>query len=291
MADRLASLLDHFSVTAQLFHAGVLCGSHLLAEQANQGQLHLIRRGPLTVHHGNDTLVIDRPSLLLYPRPLAHRFESDPQTGAEMACANLVFEGGTENSICNALPDVVCLALDEMPDAAAVLALLFDEAFSARCGRATVVNRLFEVVLVQVLRELMERSEVKGGMLAGLAHPRLRHALVAMHADPAKGWGLEELGQCCGMSRSVFASSFKEVVGSTPGAYLQQWRISLAQRMLRQGKALQQIAQEIGYGSETAFSRAFRAQVGMPPRQWREAARRGSSGVAAGGGNGVLSLS
>lgn len=276
MVDRLASLLDHFSVTAQVFHAGVLCGSHLLAAQASQGQLHLIRRGPISVHHGQQTLRIERPSLLLYPRPLAHRFDSDPDTGAEMACANLVFEGGTENSICNALPDVVCLPLDEMPDAANVLNLLFDEAFGARCGRTTVVNRLFEVVLIQVLRELMERNEVKGGMLAGLANARLRHALVAMHAEPGQDWSLEALGQCCGMSRSVFANSFKEVVGSTPGAYLQQWRIHLAQRMLRQGKALAHIAQAVGYGSETAFSRAFRAQVGMPPRQWREAMRKGS---------------
>lgn len=271
MVDRLAALLDHFSVTAQTFHAGTLCGSHWLAAQENMGQLHLIRRGPLTVYHEGTSLQIAAPSLLLYPRPIAHRFESDAHSGADMVCANLVFAGGVNNSIADALPNVVCLALADMPDAAVVLQLLFDEAFSLRCGRTTVLNRLFEVVLVQVLRQLMERSQVQGGMLAGLAHPRLRLALVAMHEAPAKPWSLEELGAQCGMSRSVFANSFRDTVGCTPGVYLQQWRLALAQRLLRQGRSLQQVAETVGYGSETAFSRAFRSQIGMPPRQWREA--------------------
>ncbi|WP_139326708.1 cupin domain-containing protein [Pseudomonas sp. RL] len=59
-------------------HAGTLWGSHLLQAQGGTGQLHLIRRGPITVVHGSTRLQIDRPSLLLYPRPIAHRFESDP---------------------------------------------------------------------------------------------------------------------------------------------------------------------------------------------------------------------
>lgn len=274
MVDRLAALLDHFSVTAQTFHAGTLCGSHWLEAKDNMGQLHLIRRGPITVYHGADKLQIDEPSLLLYPRAMAHRFESDAHSGADMVCANMRFEGGVNNSIAEALPNVVCLPLAEMPEAATVLQLLFDEAFAQRCGRTTVLNRLFEVVLIQVLRQLMERSQVQAGMLAGLAHPRLRLALVAMHEAPAKAWSLEELGAGCGMSRSVFANSFRDVVGCTPGVYLQNWRIAIAQRLLRQGKTLQHVADTVGYGSEPAFSRAFRSLVGMPPRQWREAQKQ-----------------
>jgi AraC-like DNA-binding protein len=274
MVDRLAALLDQFSVTAQTFHAGTLCGSHLLAAKGDKGQLHLIRRGPLTVHHGSERLQIDTPSLLLYPRPMDHRFESDARSGADMVCADLLFEGGVNNSIAGALPDVVCLPLEQMPDAATVLQLLFDEAFAQRCGRTTVLNRLFEVVLIQVLRQLMERRLIKGGMLAGLAHPRLRLALVAMHESPARSWSLQELGALCGMSRSVFANGFRDAVGCTPGVYLQNWRIAVAQRLLRQGQSLQQVTDAVGYGSETAFSRAFRARVGMPPRQWREAQRQ-----------------
>jgi AraC family transcriptional regulator, alkane utilization regulator len=59
-------------------------------------------------------------------------------------------------------------------------------------------------------------------------------------------------------------------VGLTPGAYLQRWRIGLAQKRLRQGQSLKTIAAEVGYGTEAALSRAFRAQTGSSPRDWRK---------------------
>lgn len=270
MADRLAALMAHFPVTAQVFHAGALCGINILEAGDGPGQLHLVRSGTVEVFHGRESLRIERPSLLLYPRPLTHRFVSDAERGADMACANLHFEGGANNPIASALPDVVCLPLDAIAGAEPVLALLFEEAFDQRCGREALVSRLFEVVMIQILRQLMESGEVKGGLLSGLSHPRLRNALVAMHEAPAKDWTLEELAQAAGMSRSVFATGFREAVGTTPGQYLQGWRIGLAQQALRRGRPLKIVASEVGYGSEAALSRAFKAQTGVSPRRWRQ---------------------
>ena len=85
--------------------------------------------------------------------------------------------------------------------------------FAQRCGRLALIERLFEVVMIQVLRQLMERGEVQGGLLSGLSHPRLRNALVAMHEAPADAWTLESLAQAAGMSRSAFASAFVDAVG------------------------------------------------------------------------------
>ena len=217
MVDRLAVLLDRFSVSAQVFNAGALCGINTLEAEMGLGQLHLIRQGPLEVVYGATSLRIDEPSLLLFPRALTHRFISDPVRGADMTCATLRFEGGDQNPICAALPDAVCLPLSGIHGAGDVLALLFEEAFTQRCGRTALVNRLFEVVMIQVLRQLMETGEVKGGMLAGLSHPRLRNAIVAMHEAPAKDWTLEDLARVAGMSRTVFASTFRESLGITPG--------------------------------------------------------------------------
>jgi AraC-like DNA-binding protein len=73
------------------------------------------------------------------------------------------------------------------------------------------------------------------------------------------------------MSRSVFADTFRDTIGCTPGAYLQSWRVSLAQQSLRRGRALKMIAIEVGYGSEAALSRAFKAHSGVTPRKWRQA--------------------
>lgn len=271
MVDRLAALVERFSVTAQVFHAGALCGTNTLEADGVSGQMHLVRQGTVKVIHHDGSLNITQPSLLLYARPMTHRFITDPEHGADMACASLLFEGGEQNPIVASLPNVVCLPLNAIAGASQVLELLFDEAFTQRCGRVAVVNRLFEVVMIQILRQLMENNDVKGGMLAGLSHPRLRNALVAIHEEPTKAWTLDTLAERAVMSRSVFASSFNEVVGITPGKYLQGWRIRLAQKALRNGRPLKMIAGEVGYGSEVALSRAFKAYTGMPPRQWREA--------------------
>lgn len=270
MADRLAALMAHFPVSAQVFNAGPLCGINTLESDGRHGQLHLVRSGTVEVRYRNGSLLVERPSLLLFPRPLSHRFHTDPDVGADMVCAHLSFEGGAGNPVAAALPEVVCLPVDEVPGAAPVLALLFEEAFGRRCGRVAVVERLFEVVMVQILRQLMESGQVQGGLLSGLSHPRLRHALVAMHEDPAREWTLDGLAQAAGMSRSVFATVFRETVGSTPGQYLQAWRIALAQQALRRGRPLKAIAVDVGYGSEAALSRAFKARTGLSPRAWKQ---------------------
>ena len=72
------------------------------------------------------------------------------------------------------------------------------------------------------------------------------------------------------MSRSVFAATFRETVGSTPGQYLLGWRVALAQQALRRGRPLKVIAAEVGYGSEAALSRAFKAHGGLSPRAWKQ---------------------
>lgn len=271
MTDRLAVLLERFSVTAQVFHAGALCGVNLLEAEGDPGQLHLVKEGAVEVFHGNASHRVDVPSLLLYPRPMSHRFVTDPVRGADMACANVRFDGGAGNPIAASLPEFICLPLDAIDGASPVLDLLFDEAFAQRCGRHCLINRLFEALMILILRQLMERGEVRSGMLAGMSHPRLRHALVAVHESPANEWTLDELAAVAGMSRSVFASAFRDTVGVTPGHYLQGWRVSLAQQALRQDRPLKVVAADVGYGSEAALSRAFKAHVGMAPREWKRA--------------------
>ena len=270
--DRLDALLHHFPVRARLFHAGALCGVTRFSAADGGGQLHLVQQGELVVQHpGQPPLHITQPSLLFYPRPLARRFVSDKRHGATLACAQLQFEGGADNPLAGAMPDIVCVPLQQIPGAAAILELLFAEAFSNYCGREALLDCLFEAVFIQLLRYLMEAGQLQGGMLAGMSHPRLRRALVAMHDQPAAAWTLDELARLCGMSRSVFAGSFRSTLGCTPGTYLQGWRISLAQQLLRQGLPLKLIADRVGYGSEAALSRAFKAHSGQTPRAWKQA--------------------
>lgn len=268
MADRLAALMNHFPVHAKVFNAGALCGLTIVENDAVHGQLHLVRQGEVEVRYGRHVLHIDQPSVLLFPRPVRHDFITDLEGGAELVCAKLAFEGGPDNPIALALPELVSLPLENIDGAEPVLQLLFQEAFDERCGRLALIERLFEVVMIQILRVLIEKGQLQGGMLSGLLHPRLRYALVAMHESPEREWTLNNLAAVAGMSRSVFATAFRETVGITPGQYLQGWRVQLAQKSLRRGLPLKAIAAEVGYGSEAALSRAFKAYAGQSPRQW-----------------------
>ena len=96
--DRLQGLLSRFSVSARLFHSGPLCGITDIDDNG-LGQLHLVRRGPLEVRHAGAVVQVVEPSLLFYPRPLAHRFISDNTVGADMACANLAFGGAVSAGV------------------------------------------------------------------------------------------------------------------------------------------------------------------------------------------------
>lgn len=269
--DRLNALLQRFSVSARMFHSGALCGVTPIPAQAGLGQLHLLKRGPLRVEHGRRGTTYDEPTLLFYPRPLAHRFVSDEVAGADMVCALVEFNGGAVNPLVQALPEFVAMPLAQLDEAALVLDLLFREAFGAQCGRQSVIDRLFEVVLIHVLRRLMQAGATQDGLLAGMAHPQLHKALVAMHEDPSRAWSLPQLAAIAGMSRSSFAAVFKQAVGKTPGDYLAAFRLCIAQGMLRRGQPLKHIAQDIGYGSTAALSRAFKAGCGVSPREWLNA--------------------
>ena len=271
ITDRLQSLLQRFSISARMFHSGPLCGMHDFGSHDGSGHLHLIRRGPVRAQHATGTVLrIEQPSLVLYPQGLAHRFLTDPDTGADLACANITFGSG-HSPLAQALPELVIVPLAKLSSATAVLDVLFEEAFAQRCGRQVLVDRLFEAVLVLVLRHLLDSGRLAVGPLAGLSHPRLVHAMTAMHDAPGDPWTLATLATRAGMSRSRFAAAFAQTVGMPAASYLASYRISLAKDLLQQGRPLERIANDIGYGSSAALSRAFTAQCGTSPRAWKQA--------------------
>lgn len=269
MLDRLASLFEHFSLKAHTFQSGSLCGYNQVAYKKSVGQLHLIRGDHVEVWHGRKkTYIISQPSLLFYPRPLARHFVIGDERDAHFLCAHVSFDGNEANPIANALPESLCLPLASLPHCEKILSLLFEEAEACNCGRQPLLDRLFEVLLIQLLRELMESGVMKVGMLAGLADQNLRKAIVAMHDKPEIDWTVESLASEACMSRSIFSNLFRETIGETPAKYLQRWRIGLVQKWLKNGQSLKLIAGEAGYKSESALSRAFKSQSGLSPREW-----------------------
>jgi len=274
--DRLSGILARFRVHAQLHHSGMLCGLNHFDAGEGHGFLHVLRRGRLEVSHPGArdvpaSIRLDEPTLLLYPRPLTHRFHNPPQEGSDFTCARLCFDGGPENPLARALPPLVALPLTRVPGLELALELLFSETDRVRCGQRLLADRLFEVVVLQLLRWLLDHPQEAGirpGLIAGLSDPRLARALVAMHDDPGGPWTLERMAERAGMSRTAFATCFRETVGQTPADYLTGWRVALAQSRLREGRPIKILANELGYANPSALSRAFAAKVGMSPRHW-----------------------
>lgn len=275
--DRLSSLLERFKVRAQLFHHGPLCGISRFPAEPGRGFLHVMQRGELELRHGKNPdglprrLHITEPTLLFYPRPLAHEFRNPPEEGSDFVCAELAFEGGERHPLVRALPPLIVLPLSQVQGLSLSLPLLFSETEQLRCGQRLLADRLFEVVLIQLLRWLIDHPAPGGlnaGLLAGLADARLARALEAMHARPGEPWSLAALAEQAGMSRSAFAAAFKSALGQPPAEYLADWRLALAQARLRQGQPIKTLAQTLGYANASALSRLFSQRLGRSPRQW-----------------------
>lgn len=285
--DRLTPLLERFRVRTRLFHSGPLCGTTAFPASGGHGFLHVLRRGEMEVMHprADGSLAresITQPSLLFLPRPLDHSFLNAPTDDSDFACATLDFDGGATHPLVRTLPDVIVLPLDEVATLRPALDLLFAEVDNVRCGRPLLADRLFEVVLIQLLRWMLDHSgrlDLPPGLLPGLADERLAPALVAMHEGPGESWSLDTLARTANMSRSAFAARFKEVLGRSPGDHLTEWRLTVAQERLRAGQSVTSVAAELGYASTSSFSRVFAQRIGLSPRAWRESESARSSPV------------
>ncbi len=270
--DLLSSLLQSFLLTAGVFHTGTICGVHDFQESASRWHLHLIVRGPVDVIDSQGRkIAVPRPAVILASGDSTHRLVADTETGAQVVCAHVEL-GGKESPVFASLANFLLVDLSDLPGAAPVVDLLVAEAFDSRAGRRAVLNRLCELLVVHLFRFSIDNALVQRGALAGLGDARLAKALGAVHQAPARAWSLEAMASLAGMSRARFSARFHAVVGTTPADYLAAWRIEQSLLLLRTGKSLKQVALDVGYGSASAFTRAFTRKMGCAPTPWLKGA-------------------
>lgn len=197
--------------------------------------------------------------------------------GEEVLAAVRIDFGGPANPLIAALPERVDFALDAAPAIRTVADLLAAEAAARRCGRQIALDNICRLLLLLLLRHLIDEGSTRPGLLAGLSHPQLFPALVAMQEAPAHGWSVDELATIAGMSRTRFMALFPRVLGTTPMAHLAHWRMVLARRELERGGRVKLVARRIGYGSAAAFSRAYQRTFGEPPIVLRPPTRRAAA--------------
>jgi len=151
-----------------------------------------------------------------------------------------------------------------------------EETESPRAGGETILSKLSELMFLQAVRQQIDGLPPEStGWLAALRDHNVGVALRLMHGRPAEPWTLDSLAREVGLSRSVFAERFSQLMAAPAMHYLSNWRLQLAANLLKQERlSIAQVAGEVGYESEAAFNRAFKKQVGAPPGAWRRARRR-----------------
>jgi len=265
---------------------------------------HVVIRGRLFVTvEGEAPLQVDAGEIVLLPRNDPHVLASQPGMAAAVRARDLIqpapdgglpriFHGGggeatqvvcgflgcdnSANPLMSSLPRLLKLGVRDGTSrdwVEASVRFAADELTKGRFASSSLLSRLSETLLVEAVRNYAQESEdTRIGWLKGAADPQIGRALVLIHGNIRASWSNERLAKQVGMSRSAFVNRFSAIVGMPPIRYITSWRLNHARLNLRETRRpIGRLSDEIGYGSEEAFSRAFKRAFGMSPAQWRDA--------------------
>lgn len=272
-------------------HTPGLISFHIVA----RGEAWLLRTGtdPLKLHSGD---------IIMLPDGIEHRVQDDPAThvtpqdlmpalaglhttpvniggsgpGATLISGHFHFDINLARPLISALPDILHLrGVSGTPAPWLRIGLQFiaEETAKVQPGQQVIINRVADILLVEALRDYVATlPEGDGNWLRALRDTALSAALAAMHRAPEQNWTVPELAEVAHLSRSAFAERFAQVMGQPPLSYLTEHRMRLATWKLTQTRlSIAQIAAQVGYASETAFSQAFKRAHGRSPSSFRKA--------------------
>ena len=279
----LQSVLDAHPVRVSILDNARYCGRWYEKEpQTERGQFHLIGEGECWVTSaalpGPARLV--QGDLVVFPQGSAHVLcpqEPEARTPApedgvtSMLCGELDFAGSRGNPILAALPNGFVVHSQDGGQAFRNIAdVLIATARSGMFGQQLIMNKLADSLFVMAVCAYAEQSSDRRGLLAALSDPKLAKALAALHAYPGREWTVDSLAVIAGMSRTAFAVSFSEALGTSPFQYLTEWRITEAKRLLQDRRlSVAAVAEQLGYQSEAAFRRTFKRVEGVGPGEIR----------------------
>lgn len=259
---------------------------------------HIVTQGGCWLRFPDHKDMYLRPGeLALLPRGEGHSISSDAKTNCQpffdipvsklserfefmryggggeqtlLTCGVLSFDHVIGEKLIAQLPPLIHMQSEngQLPaPLQALIQLMGDEASTLAAGGETVVAHLADIIVIKAIRYWVEHSpEASKGWLGALKDPKIGRALALMHAHPESAWTVANLASEAGMSRSGFSAKFTEVIGTSVKQYLTEWRMNLARMKIMQSPTpLIELAEELGYTSEAAFSRAYKRVFGIPP--------------------------
>jgi len=237
----------------------------------NQGDVALIA-------HGEGHILSDHPDTEI--RDYEAVANSQPQNAraipgsTDLFCGAFYFEQDCLHPLLSLLSPVIHLPADQALNndkLQTVIRLLMYENSESEPGSTAVKQQLMNVLFVYIVRAwLALQPQRSAGWLGALRDPSIGKVLALIHESPQQRWTVDKLAGSASMSRAAFAKRFSDLVGESPLAYVTRWRMDLAANLLRESNSpINIVATQVGYESETAFSKIFRRSRGLPPGQYR----------------------
>ena len=238
------------------------------------------------VPHGEGHRMASEPGepgvdLFALPRAyLGDRYEVIRQGGGgapvTLLCGAVAFDQPAARNLIDALPRLLSVDAADSLHAEwmqSTLRFIVAEARHLRPGGEAIITRLADVLVIQAIRAWIEQDpSAQSGWLQALRDPQIGHAMTLIHRDPGRPWTVASLAHEVAMSRSAFAARFAELAGESPMHYVTRWRMQIAASALREGTVtVGELAAQLGYHSEAAFSRAFKRFTGRSPGAVRRA--------------------
>ncbi len=201
----------------------------------------------------------------------------DDETDVRILCGYVISDNKDFAPFRSQLPQLVHVKT-RSPDGdgddwlAAIVEQIIAEVDQPQIGSPQVLERLTEIALLEVLRrQIVNAPSGAVGWMAAIRDQRLSNCLAHIHRSPEKDWTLVRLASESGQSKSSLSANFRKKLGMSPMQYLRHWRLFLASQNLRRSKdSIAEIAINSSYGTEAAFSRAFKNCFGTSPAAWRE---------------------
>jgi AraC-like DNA-binding protein len=197
----------------------------------------------------------------------------------KIMCGVVEYDEAIEHPILSALPSIVQLSKIKSNDNIWMTVKLIDAEINRTINKKnSIVDRLSEVLFIQLLDNVTNKNEPLTGFLSALKEPRINKILQLIHQYPERKWTLDIISDAVGMSRATLQRKFKNSVGVPPMSYISSWRMAKAYQLLKHSNlSHEDIADVIGFSNARTLSHAFKDHYGDTPSQFRKKLKNSTS--------------
>jgi AraC-like DNA-binding protein len=227
---------------------------------------------------GDSHWIADKPGRMLVPSAQAGEacelgnplFQTGEITN-RLICGLVQFESSSSHPFLDFLPGILHFPRLQAHDPVWTTVTLIDsEMQRVQSKHSAIIDRLTEVLFMQLLNSYIADNQEATGFLAAFSNRRIHQALTLIHAEPGYDWSLDSLGERVGMSRATLVRHFQSSVGVAPMKYINNWRMTKAFNLIKySSNSLEYVADLIGFASARTLTRAFQRHFGFTPKEVR----------------------